>query len=126
MKIQRSEGYIESLAALALQYTISIYLHEWSYFYNALVIYIGAMLVSRNLISNYAIFAVFALYFCLVCESKLEFALNSVCYWLLNGVGLTFCDRIILAQLLFNYSWTGLQKIIHKQHIASHMISNDT
>lgn len=126
MKTQRSEGYIESLSALALQYTISVYLHEWNYFYNALAVYVGALFLSRNIASKYAVCGAFALYFLLVCQSQLACALHLVCFWLLNSVGLSFCDRIILAQLLNNYCWTGLQKLIHQQVFASQMISNDT
>jgi len=126
MKTQRSEGYTESLSALALQYTISVYLHEWNYFFNGLVVYVGALVLSRNIASKYAVFGAIALYFILVCQSQLACALHLVCFWLLNSVSLSFCDRIILAQLLNNYCWTGLEKLVHQQVFASQMISNDT
>ena len=125
MKTQRKEGYVESLAALALQYTISVYLHDWSYFYNALIIYLGAIILSRKIASKYVVYSGLALYFGLICQSRIEFALNLACYCLLNDSGLSFCDTIVLTQLLYNYCWMGLQKIVNQQAFASQMISNE-
>jgi hypothetical protein len=92
MKTQRSQGYVESIAALVLQYTISVYTHEWSIFYNALTIYLGALLFNRKIASAYVCYAGFALYFALVCQSRVEFAINFACYWILGDVELSFCD----------------------------------
>jgi hypothetical protein len=97
MKTKKSEGYVESVSALALQYTISVYLHEWSYFYNALIVYLGLLLLSRNIASKFLCFAGFAVYFVVVCQSRIEFALNLLCYWLLSDIDISFSDRIILA-----------------------------
>jgi len=81
MKIQKSEGYFESVFALVLQYTLSTYLHEWGYFYNALIIYFGMMMLNRKIAKLWLIGTVFTAYFVLVCQTRVEFVLNLACCW---------------------------------------------
>ena len=69
---------------------------------------------------------VFAAYFTLYCETKVQFGLNLACYFVTTGYGLTFCDRMILTQLLFNYTDFGIEKLLDNRVIPTQMITGDT
>ena len=123
---KRSDGYLESLSALALQFTLASYTHEWSQFYNICVIYVCMYLVNRKSAFLIVAAGVFALYFGLYCETKVQFGVNLACYYVATGYGLTFCDRIILTQLLSNYTDFGIEKLLDNRVVPTQMITVDT
>jgi hypothetical protein len=58
---QKNQGFFESLAALALQYQLSSYSHDWTLFYNSMAIHFVCACYAYKIIENRAVIA--ALFF---------------------------------------------------------------
>lgn len=73
-----SEGLVESLAGIWLQYTLSCYSHDWSLLNNTLVVYLAFYLQLRSRV--FLALTVLAVWFCMS-DAKEALLVHLACHY---------------------------------------------